>query len=181
MDSRLISIDISTSKVITLLVCLSVFGCSPEDVTFDTTPRIEFESVEVLKNIQGKDSSIELSIYFEDGDGDVGLGPTDTMPPFNFGSPNFHNLPITYLVKDTNGYSELINPINSMPYGNGHERLPVLTPTGKNKAINGTVKVSLPANPVLSNPEEIKFEIQLVDRALNRSNVLESPAIELVH
>jgi hypothetical protein len=135
----------------------------------------------VLKNTSNKDSIIELLIYFEDGDGDIGLSEADTTPPFNFGSPFFHNLPIKYLVDDGGDFKELINPTNGNPYGNNHQRVPVLTPAGKNKTISGTINVKLAANPLNTKPQRVKFEIRLMDRQLNMSNTITTEPLSLVH
>lgn len=135
----------------------------------------------MLKNTTNKDSIIELLIYFEDGDGDIGLSEADTTPPFNFGSPFFHNLPIKYLVDDGGDFKELINPTNGNPYGNNHQRVPVLTPAGKNKTISGTINVKLAANPLNTKPQRVKFEIRLMDRQLNMSNTITTEPLSLVH
>lgn len=135
----------------------------------------------MLKNTSNKDSIIELLIYFEDGDGDIGLSEADTTPPFNFGSPFFHNLPIKYLVDDGGDFKELINPTNGNPYGNNHQRVPVLTPAGKNKTISGTINVKLAANPLNTKPQRVKFEIRLMDRQLNMSNTITTEPLSLVH
>lgn len=159
-----------------------LIGCKGDDVIVDPVPVIFLEEINQVKNVSDKDSIIEIVFHFEDGDGDIGLSESDTLPPFNFGSPYFHNLPIKYLVPDGSGGSkELENPVNNMPYGNKHQRVPVLTPTGKNKAISGNLKIKLTANPLNVKPEELKFEIKLLDRQLNVSNTLLTESLKLVH
>lgn len=158
-----------------------VVGCgSPDEIT-DPIPFIELEEINVIKNSANKDSIIEISLYFEDGDGDIGLSESDTIPPFDFGSPYFHNLPVTYLVERSGSFEELINPTNGNPYGNNHQRIPVLTPTGKNKTISGILTVKLAANPLNTKPERVKFEIRLIDRKLNISNMIETEPLDLSH
>ena len=136
----------------------------------------------MLKNRDGKDSVIQVALYFQDGDGDIGLSETDTVLPFNFGSIYFHNLPVTYLVPDSIGeYSELVNPNNNRPYGSQHERVPVLTPTSKYKAISGDLIVNLTANPIGLRPEKVILEMKLLDRELNVSNTVATSVIDLTH
>lgn len=160
----------------------SIVGCKTEPISFSNVPEIELESVELIKNIKNKDSVIKISFYYQDGDGDIGLTSADTNAPFNFRSPYFHNLPVTYLVENSNGeYEELINPATNEPYGNQHERIPYLTPTGKFKGISGTMDVYLDANPALVKPKKIKLELKLMDRELNVSNTITSEVIELTH
>lgn len=156
-------------------------ACNNEQVNLSPIPKIEFVSLTKVKNVEEKDSVLQLTIYFEDGDGDIGLSETDTIAPFNFGSPYFHNLPINYLVKSGNEFIELIDPISNEPYGNQHQRIPVLTPTSKEKGITGNLTINLTANPAQTNPEELKFEVKLLDRTLNISNTITTPTVQLIH
>jgi len=173
---------IKTSNVITLLLCGFILACKLDPVGFGPLPEIQLRKVELLKNRDGKDSVIQVTLYFQDGDGDIGLSETDTISPFNFGSIYFHNLPVTYLVPDSIGeYSELINPNSNQPYGNQHERVPVLTPTSKYKAISGDLIVNLTANPIGLRPEKVILEMKLLDRELNVSNTVATSVIDLTH
>ena len=72
-------------------------------MSFSNVPKISLNEVSLLQDTIGKDSLIVLVIGFQDGDGDIGLTGRDTAAPFNFGSPYFHNLPVTYLVANTSG------------------------------------------------------------------------------
>ena len=173
--------NILTSKVITLGTLL-VCSCSPKENQFTIEPKIQLESIVQLKDIMGKDSVIQLSISYSDADGDIGLSDSDTFPPFNFSSEFYHNLPIKYLVKDLSGnYNELINPSLNKPYGNQHERIPDLTPPGKYKSISGILTINLTANPLLIEPQSVKFEISLMDRAFNMSNTVYTEVLNLTH
>ena len=178
MSTKLFNI----AKVITLSVICFLVSCKPDEATFDLIPQIELLSTSFIKDILGKDSIIRLEIGYQDGDGDIGLTESDTAPPFNFGNPFYHNLPVTYLVENSMGeYEELVDPNNSKPYGNQHERIPNLTPNGKYKAIQGTLYISLTADPALLKPEKLKLEINVIDRALNVSNTVITDIIELEH
>lgn len=164
------------------MLCSFIISCKPDPVGFGPLPQIQLESLEVIQNNEGKDSVIQVTLYFEDGDGDIGLSETDTASPFNFGSPYYHNLPVTYLVPNgIAGYTELQNPNNNRPYGNQHERIPVLTPTSKYKAISGSLVVNLTANPIGLRPEKVILEMNLIDRELNVSNTISTEVIDLKH
>lgn len=169
------------SKVLTLVLCFFIVSCKNEEIGLSTTPKIEFSSIHLIKSSSNKDSIIEIEITFEDGNGDVGLSESDTASPFNFGSPYYHNLPIKFLVNDGSTFKELINPFTNQPYGNEHERVPVLNLSSSPKAISGSLLISLPANPVQTDPAEAKFEIRLIDRELNISNTVTTPSVQLVH
>ena len=59
-------------------------------------------------------------------------------------------------------------------------RIPVLTPTGKNKALKGNISVTIEPsyyNPISPDSDTIKYIITLVDRDFNESNTVESPEI----
>ena len=134
------------------------------------------------KDILGKDSVIQLNINYSDADGDIGLSDSDTFPPFNFSSEFYHNLPIKFLVKDSSGdFNELINPSSNELYGNQHERIPNLTPPGKYKSISGVLSVNLASNPLFTEPQSVKLEISLMDRALNMSNTVYTEVLNLTH
>jgi hypothetical protein len=62
-----------------------------------------------------------------------------------------------------------------------HQRLKNLTPTGKNKSIEGDLTVVIPARPYSYRGDSVRFEIQLIDRALHRSNKIITSAILLQH
>ena len=150
-------------------------------MSFSNVPEISLNEVSLLQDTLGNDSLIVLVIGFQDGDGDIGLTSSDTAAPFNFGSAYFHNLPVTYLVVDASGaFIELKDQLGA-PYGNQHERIPVLTPAGKYKAIKGNISIKLSANPLLSKPDSLKLKIALIDRALNVSNTIHTETIRLKH
>ena len=170
------------AKVIVLVFLCTMISCKPSEDEFSPLPVISLEEVSLLKDGLGKDSIIVLTIYYEDGDGDIGLTDADTAAPFNFGSPFYHNFPVTYLAQNSMGeYEEVINPNTNKPYGNQHERVPNLTPEGKYKAIRGTIKIDLIANPVQINADRVILRANLIDRALNVSNTVETAPIELEH
>lgn len=123
-----------------------------------------------------------MTILFADGDGDIGLADTDTIAPYNSGSPFSHNLPITFMVEDEDGnFTELINNRTGLPYGNNHARIPNITPTGKFKTVSGEMTVNITANPAAQNPSRVILEATLIDRALNASNKISTPVLTLTH
>lgn len=157
-------------------------GCKPESLDYSNVPEIGLVDVDLMKNLEGKDSIIQLTISYQDGDGDIGLTDADTAAPYNVGSLYAHNLPITFMVEDTSGeYVELVNKTTGRPYGNNHARIPVITPTGKYKAVRGTMIINLTANPAAQNPDKVFLELKLIDRALNVSNQVRTEVINLTH
>jgi hypothetical protein len=158
-----------------------MLACTPDSLGFSNVPAISLESVAVLRDLDGNDSIVQMTISYQDGDGDIGLTSADTAAPYDIGSPYAHNLPITYLVKNSSDNFVPLRKSNGDLYGNEHERIPVITPTGKYKSISGTLQVNLPANPISLKPENLKLELKLIDRALNVSNTVITEELLLKH
>ncbi len=161
-------------KISLFLIGLSVAMVSclkPE--SFPPEPVIEF------KDFQRAGDSAYLYVNFTDGDGDVGLTENETQPPYDLSSRYYYNLFIAYY--------EMVDGVwqagQTIPEGNPIEfkyRVPVLTPRGRNKALKGEIRVMLSPyfyNPTSPHSDTIKYEIQLVDKALHPSNVVETPMI----
>ena len=120
-------------------------------------PKIEFEGFILIKDtlepkLGNPAHLIWLKISFTDGDGDIGLAEGDTLP-----QPYY----------DNNLF------INNIGY-----RIPDITPKGQNKTLKGEIDVEIWIIPA-SLYDTIVYEIYLVDRALNLSNIVTSPAIVL--
>ncbi len=137
---------------------------------FPDEPVITFKSLDV----QGDSAS--LTISFTDGDGDIGLAQGDTLAPYNPGSLWFHNLFIDYF--------ELVDGVwvertFALPL---YYRIPVITSSGQNKALEGDISVAL-FWPVMPGPagtsRTVRFDVRLADRAQHMSGRVSSPAVEV--
>lgn len=150
------------------IVMLFIFlvGCD-KDKVFPDTPVITMSDNQVYHN------PVKIIVDFTDGDGDIGLDERDTLPPYDFNEDPFNkyyfNLLLYYYEKNDSIWEEVELPV---PY---FYRIPVITPRGQNKALNGEIDVdiSLPFN----RPDSIRFEIILIDQALRESNRLQTPVI----
>lgn len=151
--------SVSPAKVAALIaVAFSVVGCFPEE-QFPPEPKITFKSF-----VQFTDSA-SLTISFTDGDGDIGLDPADINPPFDTASPYYYNLFLEYYELQ-NG--QWVKPELLLPY---YYRVPRITPTGQNKALQGDIAVALKPWPISSLPfDTVRFSVRLVDRSLKESN-----------
>jgi len=105
-----------------------------------------------------------LTISFTDGDGDIGLEQSDTLPPYDY------NFFISYFEKQNGEFVELIldPPLNA--------RIPILTPSGTNKSIKGEIEDEIFLN-YTSQYDTIRIEVYILDRALHKSNVIQTPEI----
>jgi len=130
---------------------------------FPVEPRLEFKEF-----IQYNDSA-RVIFRFTDGDGDIGLSAGDTFPPFD-AAPYDFNLFLEYFELN-NGQWELVDLILPL-----HFRVPVITPTGQNKILEGEMDILLFPYPTLPNStgDTVKYSIKLLDRALHESNVVET-------
>ncbi len=140
--------------------CLKVEEAPPE-------PSIEFVSFAQFGD------SASLVFSFTDGDGDIGLSQSDTTGPYAPGETFHHNLFVEYFEMQ-NGEWEEINLL--LPY---RYRIPVITPTGQNKFLEGEIAIALAPFPTDPNSQfdTVMYSIQIADRALHLSNVVETNTI----
>lgn len=148
-----------------LLVGVLLSACLKTE-EFPKEPHIKFKSYE-----QSPDSA-KLTISFTDGDGDIGLDQGDTLAPYNPGSLWYHNFFVEYYTMQ-NGQWELQQFTLPLYY-----RIPVITPTGQNKALQGDIAVEISPLVLPQAPgDSIRFGVRIADRALHESNTVFTDAI----
>ncbi len=116
-----------------------------------------------------------IKFWYEDKDGDLGLADDDTTGRFR----GANNLMISFREKNNGVYTPLLNRINGEP-ANFNQRIPNLTPTGKNKEISGSISVSFGVDPNEIYADSIEFDLYILDRNFNESNVIEVTDVILV-
>ncbi|MEX1189439.1 MAG: hypothetical protein WED33_09290 [Bacteroidia bacterium] len=166
------------SSLFGLLIFTLLFSCKKQEV-FENTPFIEYKKFEQVLNSAGNDSIGILHFYFRDGDGDLGLAPDDTFPPFQKSGEHYFNFIISYFEKQ-NGEWIKISPPAPFPGGDtvsNSSRIPFLTPDGQIKTLEGDLFMELFTNNPFSAFDTIKYEFSIEDRALNRSNTESTPEI----
>lgn len=129
-------------------------GCAEISGNISSTPAIELVQVKPEMPVEYKDS-IVFTLFYRDGDGD--LGEND---------PDAENLFITDLRNEvTTGY-----------------RIPALAPGNDPVAIQGTLSVALENTFRISGAdnETVTYEIQIIDRSGNKSNKLISPELKIL-
>ena len=146
-------------------------------------PVITFDNFTLLLNSQtGTTERGVLSIGYTDGDGDLGLNTGDTLPPFDKNGNYYYNFIVKYYERQNGTFVEVPllswNP-DTQKYDtitfNG--RFPNLTPEHGNKAIKGVIQDTLYVNNPLSDFDTIKFKVSIYDRALHKSNEVETPMV----
>ncbi len=158
--------------------------CKKTEITSEI-PQIAFKRASFLQNIQGKDSLLVLTITYKDGDGDLGLGQSDTFAPFNplidsVGkslNPYYQNLHISYFEKYLGQFQVVTNPFNNADTLTYAYRFENLTPDGRHKSIRGEIEVKISPNAYPNATDTTLYEVYIYDRALHKSNVVQSPVV----
>jgi hypothetical protein len=157
-------------------IVLLLFACQSSDFSFPDAPALTLERVEQFQ-LNGKDSSVSIVLNYTDGDGDIGLEEIDTFPPYQFGGPYFYNL-LVYVYTIENGISKPLYFPSTTDTINFNDRISNLTPTGKHKAIFGQIKLDIKSQPYFSlTPDSMFYTVQIIDRKLNKSNVITTPVL----
>jgi len=173
MKSNFFTIFVMAKLLILSLIIVSTSCIKREE--FPVVPYIEFKDFKVLSDtIQNTRTGI-LVLTFTDGDGDIGLSPSDTLHPYNRGSDYFYNFFLKFYRKENNTFVEF--PLN--PPFNG--RIPPINPDDYPQNLKGEIAIQIDAAGLYfafqKNP--FKIEVLIYDRALNKSNVVLSPALTL--
>lgn len=162
----------TTTKInlfLPFLIIALISGCT-EKVQYPIEPSIEFQGFATAKDITGKDSAGQITLSYTDGDGDIGLDSTQIEEPYKYN----YFIKIKQLI-DGNLVEFVPPPPNDSATFNA--RIPILTPNGRNKNIKGEIKRTIQLYYALQFllSDTIAFEIYIQDRALNKSNVVNTP------
>ncbi|MEI7663969.1 MAG: hypothetical protein WCK34_17315 [Bacteroidota bacterium] len=146
-------------------------SCRKKEVLPDI-PEIAFQSFVTVFDTGKVATKGYLTISFKDGNGDIGLKPEETQPPFDSGSIYYYNYVIDYYEKQNGKFVKLNFTV---PFS---ARIPYLTPDDPSKAIKGIIVDTLGLNPKPAH-DTIKFKFFIYDRALHKSNTDSTPPIIL--
>ncbi|HEY9113418.1 MAG TPA: hypothetical protein VIN10_01880 [Bacteroidales bacterium] len=168
---------------ILFLIALQEFPSCQKIEEFPDYPIIKYENFLLEMNTTTGITERGVLIFsYTDGNADLGLKSRDTFPPFNPGSPYYYNLIINYFEQINGEFVEV--PLLSWDAENQqfdtitfNARFPDLTPLTGNLNIKGVFQDTLFIYNPLSQHDTIKFSAYIYDRALNKSNVIETPPI----
>jgi len=154
------------------MVVLWLPGCI-EQREYPDEPIISYSRFVTEKALSGNDSLAYFSIEFTDGDGDIGLAQSDTLSPFNPGSEYYYNFFITFYQKIGGEFQAITTPYNS--------RIPDVNPDHIENDLKGEITIEIDLNilSLVLTSDTIKMEAYIVDRALNKSNIIETPEFVL--
>ncbi len=165
-----------------ILLAMAAVSCRRIN-EYPPEPEIKFSQFEKMYNATDSiyDRGI-LKFEYTDGDGDLGLEPGDTFPPFNYESKYYYNLiidyyelrkgvetevPLTYYNPTTGGYDTI----------SLSARIPLLVDKNVTRSISGDIFDTLFMYNYNSNYDTLFFKFYIVDRALHESNVEQTPYI----
>jgi len=149
--------------LLTLILFTAFAGTGCEEIkSYPNTPDIDFSRFNYDDTI--------LIFEFVDGDGNIGLDPPDTSPPYDLENKYYHNLFLTILEKEDG----VFNPMeieDSTFY-----RIPrIPEPTGQNKVTRGDIELDMSIYGLW--PDTFQFRFYIVDRDLNHSDTIVSPEL----
>jgi hypothetical protein len=176
---------------ILLIASLSIFvlSCVGEP-DFSIIPAISFESIQlittsspdILGNVTKRDSVV-ISVNFQDGDGDIGFTEEDYKALIKKTGDSIKTIDINIFVAKNGKFSQSF-PVEKIGGNLKGLRFKQGTRSGP---IEGTINYSTSFGytnfnkiPGLTGKSDtVKFTVQLIDRALNKSNTTESSPIVL--
>ena len=173
----------NTKQLIGLLLLALAIGSCQKPVEYPIEPKIAYEGFTYLMNADSTFSGEGvISFSYTDGDGDLGLDDADTLPPFGFHDAHYYNMMVDYL-KCVNGEfvkTPLLSwnaQTQSYDTVSFNARFKRLRDSEEPKAISGTMEYKLTVQNPFSPDDTVKFEIRILDRALNESNVIQTDPI----
>lgn len=156
------------SFVLAFLLLLALASCRKYE-EYPPEPEIGYVDFVFLVNEEtGISENAVLSISYRDGDGDIGLEQSDTLAPYHFTGEYHYNLIIKLFERQNGVFVE-------MPYAFNY-RIPPLIPKDQKKSIKGIIENELPIYDPNSSFDTIRFTVKVIDRALNISNEVTTPA-----
>jgi hypothetical protein len=155
-----------------------LFACKPEEARYSRVPGLSFSNYSRLLTPDGRDSLLFLTFNYTDGDGDLGLNDGDSAGPFQFGNPFFFNFDVRFFELVNGKFISVKDPLTGDTL-NFNQRLPRITPSGIDKQIEGTIRITVPAQPSGFKPDSVQYRCRLKDRSLNQSAEISTPVIAL--
>lgn len=150
------------------LLLVSIFFSCKEIQQYSEVPEIHFTSYSAKDSVDPLGNQVlfvKLIFSVVDGDGDIGLLDSDTLPPYDS-------------IYQYNFFSTWLSKNNSMwtVQGERNYRIPFV-PVDNHKAYKAEIQIDYNHYPATFQGDSIRYEFYIIDKALNQSNIEESPAI----
>lgn len=144
-----------------------------EDLPF--VPEITFKSgtasIKIDTTLNEQIPFYDLEIDFVDGDGDIGLNKEDTTGIYDRETGEFYNLVLTLYELNTD--SVFVEKELPTPYST---RIQFIENRTQFESLKGTIEYQIQLSRTFVRV--MRFDVQLLDRALNKSNVIETPSFQ---
>ena len=160
------------TKILILIIIVLLGGLSCKKIeSLPEIPSISFKSfilIDIIDALGNEGKIGELIFDFEDGDGDIGLKPADSL------SVDSTNLFFTLFSKIDGEFIEVSEDDlkTTLNY-----RIPYIEKESQNKTLIGEIQVDFIY--LLFEYDTIKYSFFIVDRALHKSNVETTPEIAM--
>ena len=154
---------ISKLRLIILINIFFFFLSCQKRVQYPIIPFISFESFQIIQSDTTTYPQGLLKFSVTDGDGDIGLNPNDTIPPYDYDM-------YSVFYKKHNGVFAII--VTPAPVA---ARIPYLTPIGTNKELKADVEVTIPLPLNDGKDDTIYFITYIFDRAMHKSKTITTP------
>jgi len=124
-----------------------------------------------------------MVLKFTDGDGDIGLKSSDTTGSYKKTNPYYYNLYIKTFYKNKDGVFKdtLIYDMNTNTIDTGliRQRIQYVPKSTTEDYLKGEFEISLNGYRQSTAHKTIKYRIYIYDRALHKSNVLDTPELSV--
>lgn len=120
-------------------------------------------------------------MLYSDADGDFGLSDSDTTGEFAFGQAYFYNF-LCFIEEKQNGiWARVEDPFTAGKELQFHERIPPVVKDKENKPVSGSIEVKIPARPLSLELDTVRFKLQIIDRGLQKSSLINTKEFHLKH
>jgi len=160
------------------MIVVGLGSCMDKD-QFPLYPVLTYKDFLKVQNENGVVEKGVLILEFTDGDGDIGLEDSDTLPPFHSEGGNYYNFIINLFEIKNGQYIPLQFPDTTFTY---NSRIPMINLSGNSKAIKGELEYTFDLLIMQNflNSDSIMIETYIVDRELNESNIVNSPGLSII-
>lgn len=172
-----------TKVILFLILVIAIVGSCKKFETFPIEPVIVYDDFVLLLNTQsGITERGVIKFTYTDGDGDLGLASSDTIFPFHPSGDYYYNMIIRYFERQNGEFVEVPilawnNETQQYDTLTFNSRFPVLTPNSGNMNIKGLFQDTVFVYNPLSEYDTIMFKVSIYDRALHKSNEIETAPI----
>ncbi len=169
----------SQNIVLFILFTFSIlaFAACPKPQEYSYIPEIEFKQVKLFDSndtLGNPEKTYRLTFGLTDGDGNIGLDEGDTIG-IDIDSLYVNNV-LTKMFELKGGDTIIADSL-----GNYNFRIPNIEPIGQNKVLIADVLIdwTFPYYADTLLYDSILFEFYVIDRELNKSNIVKTPVLYL--